>query len=144
MTPQCIFYWFLPYLSYVLSRGTSRTLHPPWKIFDHKSTAGRLEKQKYVWPTGQTPTEGLSTPQTNFWQFRRTFREKKVRLVVGRPRKNLKFYSIFECIIKWHYILNEAYCTWWFFASKGSKYARKVTSLSSETPKLDTFCLFNR
>ena len=102
----------LPKLSYVLSRGTSRTLPPTWKIFDHKSTAGRLEKQKYVWPTGQTPTEGLSTSQTNFWQSRRTFWGKKVRLAArpafGQPRKNLK-YSIFECI-KWHYILNVAYC----------------------------------
>ena len=73
--------------------------------------AGRLEK-KYVWPTGQTPSEGLSTAQTNFWQFRRTFWGKKVRLAArpafGQPRKNLK-YSIFECI-KWHYILNVAYC----------------------------------
>ena len=43
-----------------------------WRIFDHKSTAGRLEKQKYVWPTGQTPSEGLSTSQTNFWQLRHT------------------------------------------------------------------------
>ena len=104
-----VFSWIkLTTFSYVLSRGTSRTLPLPWKIFDHKSTAGRLENKS----TGQTPTEGLSTSQTNFWQFRRTFWGKKVRLAAqpafGQPRKNLK-YSIFECI-KWHYILNVAYC----------------------------------
>ena len=47
-------------------QGVPAILYPPRKIFDHKSMAGRLEKQKYVWPTGQTPTEGESTSQTNF------------------------------------------------------------------------------
>ena len=118
--------------TYVLYRRTSRTLPLPWKIFDHKSTAGRLEKQKYVWPTGQTPSEGLSTSQTKFWHLGVLSEEKKYVWRLGRPKagqeKNLKFYSIFECI-KGHYILR--FHTFLFESEKSVKFPSNAVFLSS-------------
>ena len=124
--------------TYVLSRGTSRTLHPPWKIFDHKSTAGRLEKQKYVWPTGQTPSEGLSTSGPIFDSSAVLF---PYVWRLGWPRKKSEI-SIFECI-KGHYTFlfeseKSVKINKWIVISKSFSYKRrqeKQTKMPNDSSK---------